>query len=47
MKELFKKLWNFIKRIFHIGREVIQEELEETKEDLTAALRDELQEIEK
>ena len=47
MKELFKKLWNFIKRLFHIGHEVIEENLEETKEELIARLKEELAQLDK
>lgn len=47
MKEFFKKVWEFIKRLFHIGKKAIQEEFEEAKKDLKEQLRDELAAIEK
>ena len=32
MKALFKRIWEFLKKLFHRSKKVVQEELEETKE---------------
>ena len=47
MKAFFKKIWAAIKRFFHIGRQVVKEELEETKEELIARLKEELAQLDK
>ena len=46
MKDLFNDFWGAIKRLFHIGRKAVQEEIEEAKEDILAALDKELEELE-
>lgn len=46
MKEIFKKLWEAIKRFFHIGKKVVAEEAEQAKDELVDSLRDELAAIE-
>ena len=45
MKALFKRIWEFLKKLFHRSKKVVQEELEETKEQLLARLGEELKEI--
>lgn len=47
MKAFFAKVWSLIKRFLHIGREVIEEQLEETKEELIERLEAELAQLEK
>lgn len=47
MKALFKRIWDFLKRIFHIGKKVVQNELEEAVDDIEARLLAEVEELEK
>lgn len=47
MKAFLEKIWAAIKRFLHIGYKVVQEELEETKEELIARLKVELAQLDK